>query len=489
MSQVLLSLAELEAYQEHRRPQRSGERLRYYCPIHGSDNQASLSVDPNTGAYHCFACGARGYLEEHKREWLEEKRRACLRIGSGASSGLDPGTWAPSGGQGNKNGAMSSHGTPINAQRNTGAKVTGPAKSTQNPSLRQAQDRVVNHPSASNEPQARPGLVGLLRELQVALPGSRGEEYLRQRGISLELAQALGLGYAAPGRWPHQGRDWKWGRLVFPHTHPVGEVVNLYGRAIGSNESVPKEKRHDHLPQPKGIFNARALLVAETVFVCEGVFDALSLMAAGTLEDGWAACAIFGVDGLRWEWIRARRIVFCFDRDEAGKRWRELAWQGIRQGREISFLTAEAYAGHKDLNETWMATGKIEIGAWEGRHRTPLPRWVDDDLAPKPDSSPASEPLGKTGGALPWGLGPGQKPAPAASSPTSAVVARESLQREDSSSFWMKADETCSRCAGHRAWRSIHGVITCATCHPPASPELVAEWIEGSARLFGGAVP
>jgi hypothetical protein len=35
--------------------------------------------------------------------------------------------------------------------------------------------------------------------------------------------------------------------------------VNLYARAVGTAEQVPKAKRHDHLPGEKGYFNAVAL--------------------------------------------------------------------------------------------------------------------------------------------------------------------------------------------------------------------------------------
>ena len=95
--------------------------------------------------------------------------------------------------------------------------------------------------------------------LQAALPGSHGASYLQQRGIPLALAQQLGVGYAAPGTWPHTARDWCGGRVVFPHTTPDRSVVNLYGRAVETVEKVPKAKRHDHLPGEKGYFNTAAL--------------------------------------------------------------------------------------------------------------------------------------------------------------------------------------------------------------------------------------
>jgi len=35
----------------------------------------------------------------------------------------------------------------------------------------------------------------------------------------------------------------------------------------------------------------------------------------------------------------------------------------------------------------------------------------------------------------------------------------------------------CTWCGRSTWWRSVHGVIVCAHCYPPAAPELVAEWI------------
>jgi hypothetical protein len=62
---------------------------------------------------------------------------------------------------------------------------------------------------------------------------------------------------------------------------PDGRLVNLYGRAVGTAEQVPKATRHDHLPGTKGYFNAVALQVGTgPLWVCEGAFDALALLGA-----------------------------------------------------------------------------------------------------------------------------------------------------------------------------------------------------------------
>jgi DNA primase len=113
---------------------------------------------------------------------------------------------------------------------------------------------------------------------------------------------------------------------VFPHTTPEGRLVNLYGRAVDTAEQVPKAKRHDHLPGVKGYFNAAALQAgAGPLWVCEGAFDALALLAAGVRR----VVAIFGVHGWRWDWVReVRELVFALDADPAGQQqWRQLARQ------------------------------------------------------------------------------------------------------------------------------------------------------------------
>ncbi len=201
-----------------------------------------------------------------------------------------------------------------------------------------------------------------LAAFQAALPGRRGAAYLRQRGLPLALAQQLGVGSAAPGTWPHAARDWRGGRVVFPHTTPDGRVVTLYGRAVGTAEQVPKAKRHDHLPGAKGYFNAATLRAsAGPLWVCEGPFDALALLAAGIPR----VVAIFGVQGWRWDWAReVRELVFALDADAAGpQQWRTRAQQAARRGKRVAGLPAAAYGGHKDASEAWMA-GALTTGAW-----------------------------------------------------------------------------------------------------------------------------
>ena len=150
--------------------------------------------------------------------------------------------------------------------------------------------------------------------------------------------------------------------MVFPHTTPDGRLVNLYGRAVGTDEEVPKAKRHDHLPGEKGVFNAAALHDGDgPLWVCEGVFDALALLAAGVPR----VVAIFGVQGWRWAWARhVRDLVFALDADAAGQQaWRTLARQAALRGKRVSVLPRTAYGGCKDVSAAWTA-GVLVLENW-----------------------------------------------------------------------------------------------------------------------------
>ena len=255
------------------------------CPFHGSDRQRSLRMQVHSGRFVCFAYGAWGYMETARVQWREEQQRQAAF-----------------------------QRPPALQQRVPSHRQSPPPLSM--PPVAAARTLAADSPAPRAPIPSRPDLAQHLATFQAALPGSRGAVHLQQRGIPLALAQQRGVGYAAPGTWPHAARDWRGGRVVFPHTTPEGCLVNLYGRAVGTAEQVPKTKRHDHLPGAKGYFNTAALQVgADPLWVCEGAFDALALLAAGVSR----VVAIFGVQGWRWDWVReVRELVFALDADAAG---------------------------------------------------------------------------------------------------------------------------------------------------------------------------
>ena len=40
--------------------------------------------------------------------------------------------------------------------------------------------------------------------------------------------------------------------------------------------------------------------------------------------------------------------------------------------------------------------------------------------------------------------------------------------------------QPCPWCGRRKWWRSVYGVVVCGWCHPPAAPELAAEWLDGA---------
>lgn len=298
------------------RPYAGGNKLRAYCPVHGGDHQRSLEVDLETGRFFCHNCECWGYLDWAREEFARE--RGLDREAGRGRQGVSPGR---------------------------SRRVVRPAP-----------------PPPPVEP-VRDDLAALSEKFREALPGSLGEKYLEYRGVSLDVAREYGLGYAAPGQWPHRGRDWRWGRIVAAHTRPDGTLVSLYGRAVGRDEKVPKQMRHDHLPGAKGYWNAAALREGSgPLYICEGVMDALALIASGCER----TVAIYAARDWRWHWFPedVHRLVLAFDADETGVEAREkLAAEARLRGREVAYLDRESYGGHGDPAEAF-AAGVLNVGEW-----------------------------------------------------------------------------------------------------------------------------
>jgi hypothetical protein len=145
-----------------------GHVLRALCPFHGSDRQRSLRVQVHSGRFVCFACGAWGYMDTARTQWREEQQRQATFRRS-----------------------------RDRRQRITHRRQSSPPLSRQPAAA--ARQRSAD-PSTPRAPvSGRPDLAQQLAAFQAALPGSRGEVYLQQRGIPLTLAQRCGVGYAGPG--------------------------------------------------------------------------------------------------------------------------------------------------------------------------------------------------------------------------------------------------------------------------------------------------
>ena len=90
------------------------------------------------------------------------------------------------------------------------------------------------------------------------------------------------------------------------------------------SQTVPETRIPQEKPRDAPYVHTAALHAgAGPLWVCEGAFDALALLAVGVSR----VVAIFSVHGWRWDWVReVRTLVFALDADPAGQQqWRQLA--------------------------------------------------------------------------------------------------------------------------------------------------------------------
>ena len=158
--------------------------------------------------------------------------------------------------------------------------------------------------------------------------------YLTGRGISAETAAAYGIGFdpaADPANAPGAGAD-----AYKPHPCPriiiPTSATHYTGRSIDPATPKAFQKLNAKGSTP-GIFNARALYddAAESVFITEGAFDALSVIEAGA-----AAIALNSTENRRalLKLLEQRRtgatLILCLDNDAAGNNGAQELKEGLQ---------------------------------------------------------------------------------------------------------------------------------------------------------------
>jgi DNA primase len=238
-----LTLADLEAY-DPRSPARPKER-RFCCPLPACRGKRvdamhrSLSVNVESGAWHCWRCGAAGKLQDYwrPRERLSSRQRALRTFG-----------------------------------------LTGSSVRTQRPAVVAAR---------ADEP-AKPPAWRAMWDRAPLVVGTPGEAYLRSRGLPVEVATRADVRYF--DRWPHWAKDeadgWRLEgtsrRVVFPIVDRAGELVGIQGRAIDEDHLGEKVMTRGSA----GVFSTAPLadvLKSSRVLIVEAPIDALSIAAVGVL--------------------------------------------------------------------------------------------------------------------------------------------------------------------------------------------------------------
>ncbi len=326
----------------------SGERLRAYCPIHGSDHQRSLSIDLTTGWGFCHSCHATVLVQP---------------IASVIASG-----------QGNRYGQCSVSSGACCDEANTEHILVSSVR----PYLLQRERSATPLPHWQQEEVA--ALIAVAPMMRAALASSwRAQLYLTERALPPAIALASGVGYLSRVAWEHAPvskehrsllRRWI-GRIIFPLGSPGGQ--GFIGRTLLRWEPGMDENAHkallDQLGAPRRWiktnpagwfgFDVPACL-NEWVVLVEGGFDRLALLAAGFPAN--AVIALVGTAArtslLAQFAPQVKRVVLALDADEGGAVAMErLAEEFRRAGFIVTLCPPPHDQWGKDWCERWRRLG------------------------------------------------------------------------------------------------------------------------------------
>ena len=351
---------------------KAGREFQACCPFH-NEKTPSFTVSPGKQFYHCFGCGAHGsavgFLMDYENLSFPEAIEELAR-----SAGMEiPREAAGTGGD--------------NERRHDHYSLLEKTDQFYRAQLRQ-------HPQAG-----------------------RAVEYLKARGLSGEIAQTFGLGYAPPG-WDNllkhlpdnhsrqlalelgllvkkddgSNYDRFRDRIMFPIRDRRGRCIGFGGRVLGDEK--PKYMNSPESPvfhkgqELYGLFEARKTSQKlERLLVVEGYMDVVALAQFGLTN----AVATLGTattpEHLERLYRTVNEVVFCFDGDAAGRRaaWRALenALPVMRDGREARFL----FLPEGEDPDTLVR----RIGAESFRRKTvesiPLSRFLYESLCDQVDTA------------------------------------------------------------------------------------------------------
>ena len=255
------------------------------CPFH-EETEGSFTVYANTQRFYCFGCGLGGDVLDFIQRTDGVDLPEAIRRLSASSEG--PATMAP------------------------------PRPAPSEPAPVPVRDAAL----------LTAAMRCYTRQLQLCEPA---QAYLASRGIGLEAARRLGLGYSS-GHGLHswltdagfdgrrvldsglvsEGRERFRGMIVVPNL-VAGRVNWLAGRAIHPQA----RPRFQALPGAKPVLGLSRLPAASPwIVVAEGLFDWLVLPAWGL--PAVAALGTQGMDRLASSLQDQPRVFLAFDADEAG---------------------------------------------------------------------------------------------------------------------------------------------------------------------------
>jgi hypothetical protein len=180
------------------------------------------------------------------------------------------------------------------------------------------------------------------RKHLVALRGTPGERYLRDRGIPIEIAELCYVKFS-PAWGANEARQ-SHPSVVFPLCDQKGKLVAAAGRAIDCDAKIT------YGPKSQGAFTTPLAKSWQAVAIVEAPIDAMSLIYCGL-----PSLALAGTAGPNWlgQYVAFRTVLIATDSDDAGNKAAEALLGSIG-----GFCTCyRLRAPQKDWNECLMSSG------------------------------------------------------------------------------------------------------------------------------------
>ncbi len=302
---------------------KAGREYQACCPFH-NEKTPSFTVSPSKQFYHCFGCGAHGtaigFLMEYENLDFVE---AVKELASSAGMQLPQTT-----------NDDDFHSTP-KSELEQSYQVLENAK-------RFYQQQLREHPQ-----------------------GKLAVSYLKERGLSGEVARDFGVGYAPEG-WDNLlkalaqpcttlanaglviEKDNNNGcydrfrhRVIFPIHDQRGRVIAFGGRVLGDDTpkylNSPETTVFHKGKELYGLYEARKRLKKiDSIVVVEGYMDVVSLAQFGIYNVVATLGTAVTEDHINRLFRTCNEIIFCFDGDRAGQ---DAAWRGMENG--LAQITGE----------------------------------------------------------------------------------------------------------------------------------------------------
>ena len=356
---------------------RAGANFKALCPFH-QEKTPSFMVSPSRQTFHCFGCGAGGSLFRFVMEYEHLDFPAAVRK-LAARAGI------------------------------TIVEERGAADEDRQYETRRKLLKL--HAEAAE---------WFHENLIKKEIGEPARQYLKQRGVTSEIAKRWQLGYA-PDEWdsfggwargqgydardlvasgliktkdddqtstrnPQTSYDRFRGRITFPICNDVGEVIAFSGRLLKEEEGAAKYLNSPETPLFRkgnvlfGLHKSkRALIEANCAIVCEGQLDLISLFEAGITNVVAPQGTAFTENQARILKRFAAEVVLCFDSDAAGAKAAERSLDALLEN-DFIIRVVELPPG-EDPDSLVRRHGKQQFDERVANARDFFDYWIDREIS------------------------------------------------------------------------------------------------------------